>query len=300
MGEGRERVLGRCILEREAVARSDDCWCDDVSLVTVAFHRLNMKAWNSFSRRSTAASVLFGSEIWQWRRRAAAGCRDRAGSRRGERPSHSTFNLPLCVSYHIAATAAMTSPNNERDGRLTASSSRRALTMGSSVVFTPQSQERPLLDRLESVQVGAKGPKLPAPPPRAEEEGVTATTSSLHHSRRPSRKATGGSTSGSFDFGQPSRSSTTRSRPLSGLNEEAVSSPAPTQGKSRFPRQLLKPTRLIDLHELRPDIKGLSILPTVHFPGQGSGRESEFLQEEPIWARKPWKWLYMVRTRRGA
>lgn len=56
----------------------------------------------------------------------------------------------------------------------------------------------------------------------------------------------------------------------------------------------LRPTRLIDLHERQPDLRGMSLLPTVHFPGQGSGEESEFLQPQPIWARQPWKYIYMT------
>lgn len=56
----------------------------------------------------------------------------------------------------------------------------------------------------------------------------------------------------------------------------------------------LKPTRLVDLHRLRPDIANKRILPTVAFPGQGTGHESEFLQEAPIWSRYPWKALYLV------
>lgn len=56
----------------------------------------------------------------------------------------------------------------------------------------------------------------------------------------------------------------------------------------------LKATRLVDLHRLRPDIASKRILPTVAFPGQGSGRDSEFLQEAPIWSRYPWKAVYLV------
>ncbi|CAO1620411.1 unnamed protein product [Parajaminaea phylloscopi] len=56
----------------------------------------------------------------------------------------------------------------------------------------------------------------------------------------------------------------------------------------------LNPTRLVDLHAIRPDLSAMAILPTAVFPGQGSGKDSEFLQDEPIWAKQPWKSVYLA------
>ncbi|CAO1638310.1 unnamed protein product [Sympodiomycopsis kandeliae] len=81
---------------------------------------------------------------------------------------------------------------------------------------------------------------------------------------------------------------------LQGNEKLQVRTKSTGTSKPRAIVQKLKPTRLVDLHRLRPDIAGQSILPTVAFPGQGSGRESEFLQEAPIWSRYPWKALYLV------
>lgn len=74
----------------------------------------------------------------------------------------------------------------------------------------------------------------------------------------------------------------------------ADDSQLPSNSKPKKLARKLKPTRLVDLHRLRPDIAHKSILPTVAFPGQGSGRDSEFLQEAPIWSRYPWKAIYLV------
>lgn len=40
--------------------------------------------------------------------------------------------------------------------------------------------------------------------------------------------------------------------------------------------------------------KLLTKIPIKEFPLQGSGRESEFNQESPLWARRPWKYVYFA------
>lgn len=86
-----------------------------------------------------------------------------------------------------------------------------------------------------------------------------------------------------------------------GVVDEAVlmdgtADPESSEEKSKAKKLagFLNPTRLVDLHELRPDLRAMSLLPTAVFPGQGSGDDSEFLQHEPVWARNPYKWMYMA------
>lgn len=141
----------------------------------------------------------------------------------------------------------------------------------------------------------------PARRSTGDPEGFTTPGSELEGHRPPTR-----SDSMRAAFARNSRRHDAQSHDVSGpgtpnvLAEEGTSTPAAhdnsghTKGPAETAKALaskLAPTRLVDLHISRP---GLSILPTVHFPGQGSGKESEFLQEAPIWSRLPWKWLYLA------
>lgn len=54
--------------------------------------------------------------------------------------------------------------------------------------------------------------------------------------------------------------------------------------------------RLSEFHAKHPGLNALPnpLLPIVAFPGQGTGKMSEFAQEAPLWSRQPYKILYFI------
>lgn len=160
---------------------------------------------------------------------------------------------------------------------------------------------------------------------RSQAHQSSSTTDGTRHSARSASEMSGSASrakspskrqSSTISFGRravsenkaPARQKSSRSQ--KGPLQEAADAVAPPSGekaeeghhedehgladKAKGLVSKIKTTRLADLHISRPEISGLSLLPTVHFPGQGSGKESEFLQEAPLWSRMPWKWLYFA------
>lgn len=107
-------------------------------------------------------------------------------------------------------------------------------------------------------------------PRRTNSEKVRSVTS---RSQSRGRQAVARSASAS-------RATRSRSRPRKGDQEETVAQRG-SDGPKPPRRQSTTWTS-----KLRTKI------PIKEFPLQGSGRESEFNQERPLWARQPWKYLY--------
>lgn len=83
-------------------------------------------------------------------------------------------------------------------------------------------------------------------------------------------------------------------RPDVAGSDQGHDAPTTATIMSSFPNPLKQ--RLSELHAKYPHLKSLPnpLLPIVAFPGQGSGRASEFAQEAPVWSRQPYKIMYFV------
>ncbi|MCO5565867.1 hypothetical protein L7F22_019542 [Adiantum nelumboides] len=100
---------------------------------------------------------------------------------------------------------------------------------------------------------------------------------------------------GSFEFGDIPNKAQVPPAPVNAGGQNDNEEPHETAtAMGEVPKPLKQ--RLSEFHAKYPGLNALPnpLLPIVAFPGQGSGRMSEFAQEAPLWSRQPYKIFYFI------